>query len=313
MDLIEETQKLSAALAELRLPTGVSHAYDPLAYAWPAHRRWLDRFSVDISCPVNCNERVTVKRPYLILGMNPGPWGMVQTGVPFGDVPHARAILDSPDPEVLLRPASIHPKRPIYGFACKRVEDSGDRLWSGLAEIFRPSVPTSGCPAPHRKGHHELYANASGTYCRACGEKWFAGFDRKPALDAVLAQCFTMNYCPLAYFAADEKGTNVTPEEFSKSGPRRDLEYAAQLDVVCGRYLRRVMRAMGTKVVLAIGRYAEAKAKIAATLVDTDPPQPVKVVYLTHPSPLATRSAAEWAAMARCAMTAAGVLPGGVT
>ena len=103
------------------------------------------------------------------------------------------------------------------------------------------------------------------------------------------------------------------PEEFSKSGPRRDDAYAAQLDTVCGRYLRRVMRAMGTKVVLAIGRYAEAKAKIAAALVDTDPPQPIKVVYLTHPSPLATRSAAEWAAMARREMTAAGVLPGGAT
>jgi len=66
--------------------------------------------------------------------MNPGPWGMAQTGVPFGEIPIVRewigvsTPIDKPDPE--------HPKRPIDGFSCQKSEVSGRRLWGFFREWF---------------------------------------------------------------------------------------------------------------------------------------------------------------------------------
>ncbi|HEX6201264.1 MAG TPA: uracil-DNA glycosylase family protein, partial [Thermoanaerobaculia bacterium] len=65
---------------------------------------------------------------------NPGPWGMSQTGVPFGEIAAVREWMgidgrvERPEPE--------HPKRPIEGFACSRSEVSGRRLWGWARERF---------------------------------------------------------------------------------------------------------------------------------------------------------------------------------
>ena len=269
MNLIQDTRVFSDALDRLSRPAGVSHVYNPLAYMRRAHEQWLDQFVLVTA---------TSPRPYLILGMNPGPWGMVQTGVPFGDVANANTILGyrrgdqipAPDPDRV----TLHPKRPVQGFACTRREASGERLWSGLCKVWEKSAFDANV--------HEI--------------------------DAVLADCFAVNYCPLAYFADDGKGTNVTPDAFCKSGPYRDLPYAIELDALCSSYIAAIMQAFRTRVVLAVGRYAETMAKVIVTSAMPADVRP-KVVYLTHPSPLATRSAGEWAAMAQREMSAAGVLP----
>jgi len=66
--------------------------------------------------------------------MNPGPWGMAQTGVPFGEVALAREWLGiegevgRPDPE--------HVKRPVLGFQCRRSEVSGRRVWTWARSLF---------------------------------------------------------------------------------------------------------------------------------------------------------------------------------
>jgi len=75
--LIELAEELSAQLAGCRFGPPVDRVYRPLEYAWEAHREYLRRFG-------NGQRRV------LMLGMNPGPWGMAQTGVPFGEVPAVR-------------------------------------------------------------------------------------------------------------------------------------------------------------------------------------------------------------------------------
>lgn len=64
-------KNLSAALRPLRFAAPVTHVYDPLDYAWPAHREYLRRFGQG-------------PKEVVLVGMNPGPWGMAQTGVPFG-------------------------------------------------------------------------------------------------------------------------------------------------------------------------------------------------------------------------------------
>jgi single-strand selective monofunctional uracil DNA glycosylase len=66
--------------------------------------------------------------------MNPGPFGMAQTGVPFGEVGIVRDWLKIE--AKVSRPKHEHEKRPVEGFACARSEVSGKRLWGFFAERF---------------------------------------------------------------------------------------------------------------------------------------------------------------------------------
>jgi single-strand selective monofunctional uracil DNA glycosylase len=119
--LIESTSRLACALRELQFSTPVSHVYRPLDYAWLPHAIYLQRFG-------NGPKRV------LFLGMNPGPFGMAQTGVPFGEITAVKNWMGIND--VVLKPQPEHPKRPVHGFDCKRSEVSGRRLWGLFAERF---------------------------------------------------------------------------------------------------------------------------------------------------------------------------------
>lgn len=113
-DLLKATRTLAREAAGLRLVTP-SHIYNPLLYAWTAHREYLRRYGAK-------------RGRVLLLGMNPGPWGMAQTGVPFGDVVMVREWfgIETRLGEVL---PEQHPKYPILGMACHRNEGSGSRLW----------------------------------------------------------------------------------------------------------------------------------------------------------------------------------------
>ncbi len=119
--LVTITRELSDAVDRLRFAPPVTHVYNPLAYAREPHERYLTRYADSL-------------KEILLLGMNPGPFGMAQTGVPFGEVALARDWL-----EVAARvaqPPVLHPKRPIQGFACPRSEVSGRRLWGWIRARF---------------------------------------------------------------------------------------------------------------------------------------------------------------------------------
>ena len=119
--LVASTLRLREALAELAFAAPVACVYRPLEYAWRPHRRYLERFGKGA-------KRV------VFLGMNPGPFGMAQTGVPFGEVAAVRDWLGID--EAVEKPAGEHPKRPVDGFGCTRSEVSGRRLWGLFAERF---------------------------------------------------------------------------------------------------------------------------------------------------------------------------------
>jgi single-strand selective monofunctional uracil DNA glycosylase len=119
--LIEAARRLSRDVGALRFAPPVSHVYNPLDYAARAHRRYLRRFGEG-------------RKRVIFLGMNPGPYGMAQTGVPFGEVAHVRDWLGIEEP--IARPADQHPARPIEGFACARSEVSGARLWGAVSAAF---------------------------------------------------------------------------------------------------------------------------------------------------------------------------------
>ncbi|MDQ6860478.1 MAG: single-stranded DNA-binding protein, partial [Verrucomicrobiota bacterium] len=119
--LIAAAQTLRDAMKSLRFAAPVSHVYNPLDYAWAAHEDYLRRYG-------NSRKRA------VFLGMNPGPFGMVQTGVPFGEVAAVRDWLGIRTP--IKTPAAMHPKRLITGFDCPRTEISGKRLWGLFAQRF---------------------------------------------------------------------------------------------------------------------------------------------------------------------------------
>jgi len=119
--LIAAARDLAAALAPMRFAAPVSHIYNPLEYAWAPHAQYLQRFG-------NGHKRV------VFVGMNPGPFGMVQTGVPFGEIEAVRGWMGIE--AAVDKPAVENPKRPIEGFACARSEVSGRRLWGLFAERF---------------------------------------------------------------------------------------------------------------------------------------------------------------------------------
>jgi single-strand selective monofunctional uracil DNA glycosylase len=122
--LLAAASELSARLSALRFAPPVAHVYDPLRYAWAPYEAYVRRYGA------------TPKRAVL-LGMNPGPFGMMQTGVPFGEVAAVRDWMGLQAP--VARPAHEHPKRPIDGFACTRSEVSGRRLWGWAAQRFGPA------------------------------------------------------------------------------------------------------------------------------------------------------------------------------
>ncbi|MDH3743711.1 MAG: single-stranded DNA-binding protein [Acidobacteriota bacterium] len=114
-------EELSGAAGRLEFSSPVTHVYNPLEYAWPAHAAYLRRFG-------RGGNRV------VLLGMNPGPWGMSQTGVPFGEVESVRGWMEIETP--IGRPEREHPKRPVDGFDCRRSEVSGRRLWGWAKDRF---------------------------------------------------------------------------------------------------------------------------------------------------------------------------------
>jgi single-strand selective monofunctional uracil DNA glycosylase len=125
--LLNAARELSLSLAALRFAPPIAHVYDPLQYAWAPYHAYVTRYGA-------------ARKRVVLLGMNPGPFGMMQTGVPFGEVAAVRDWMGLR--ARVERPAHQHPKRPIEGFDCARSEVSGRRLWGwaglrfGSADAF---------------------------------------------------------------------------------------------------------------------------------------------------------------------------------
>lgn len=119
--LWQVAERMSAQLAGMRFDSVATHVYNPLEYAAAPYRQYLERYA-------HSTKRI------LFLGMNPGPFGMAQTGVPFGEVAAVRDWMGIHAP--VGKPASEHPARPVQGFDCPRSEVSGHRLWGLFAARF---------------------------------------------------------------------------------------------------------------------------------------------------------------------------------
>ncbi len=135
--LLDAAATLATRVDRIDFSRAAARVYNPLRYAWEPHADYV-RKGARRGCRV------------VFLGMNPGPWGMAQTGVPFGEIAAVRDWLKVRGR--IDRPPAEHPKRPVEGFACPRSEVSGRRLWG----LFRDEFGT-----PSRFFRHHFVAN----YC----------------------------------------------------------------------------------------------------------------------------------------------------
>ena len=119
--MILASRRLAEALSCLRFTAPVTHVYNPLLYALQPHETYLARFAGN-------------RKRVVFLGMNPGPFGMVQTGIPFGEIDAVKAWLKVDAP--VQKPGNEHPRRLVTGFECSRSEVSGRRLWGLFAKRF---------------------------------------------------------------------------------------------------------------------------------------------------------------------------------
>ncbi len=126
LDWEQEFAELSESLGRLRFGKPVDVIYNPLEYARQPLLQYCNRFGKS-------------PKKILFLGMNPGPFGMVQTGIPFGEVQAVRDYLRIDAP--IGSPAVQHPRRPVEGYACRRSEVSGRRLW-GWIRTMHPDPET---------------------------------------------------------------------------------------------------------------------------------------------------------------------------
>jgi single-strand selective monofunctional uracil DNA glycosylase len=138
VQLINAARQLRDAVTRLKFSRPIAHVYNPLDYAWAAHEAYLKKYGYG-------------RKRIVFLGMNPGPFGMAQTGVPFGEVAAVRDWLGIAVP--INAPLVQHPRRPIQGFACERSEVSGQRLWGFFAtrftapeKFFRQHFVVNYCP-----------------------------------------------------------------------------------------------------------------------------------------------------------------------
>ena len=113
--------KLSQSVGSLSFDDLTSYIYNPLEYAWDIHRQYLELAGVG-------------KKKVIFLGMNPGPFGMAQTGVPFGEISSVRDWMGLKGR--VKKPIPEHPKRPVDGLSCSKSEVSGRRLWGLFSEKF---------------------------------------------------------------------------------------------------------------------------------------------------------------------------------
>ena len=121
LNLTKITNRLIRDLENLAFASPVTHVYNPLIYARRPYDQYLKNYSHSA-------------KEVVLVGMNPGPWGMAQTGIPFGEIAAVKDWMGIDAP--VRKPVSENPKRPVAGFDCTRSEVSGRRLWGWAQETF---------------------------------------------------------------------------------------------------------------------------------------------------------------------------------
>lgn len=118
--LLQNAILLNEKLGTLSFTSPVQFVYNPVKYAFDMYAAFLRKY---------CNS----EKKILLLGMNPGPWGMVQTGIPFGEI---NMVKDWYKIEARInKPQRECPEREVMGLNCSRTEISGKRIYDFFKNI----------------------------------------------------------------------------------------------------------------------------------------------------------------------------------
>jgi len=224
VELVDIARRLRNEVGHLKFAKPVAYVYNPLDYAWKPHRDYLERYGRG--------------RPRVILlGMNPGPFGMAQTGVPFGDIGMVRDWLGIEAP--VEHPAREHPKRPVAGFQCPRGEVSGQRLWGWARDhfatpqrFFQQFFVANYCPlafieaSGRNRTPDKLPRGESGALFAACDEALFRTVERLHPEHIVGVGRFAANRAAAALKGSGIK-LGVMPHP-SPASPAANRGWAAQ-------------------------------------------------------------------------------------
>lgn len=178
---------MSEGLCTHEFASPVTHVYNPLEYAWKAHEWYVNRYG-------------NTRKDVLLVGMNPGPWGMAQTGVPFGEVTAVREFLGMREDIEISKPEKENAARPVTGMECARSEVSGRRLWLEWAR--------------------EEYVSA---------DKFFERFFVHNYCPLMFMESSGRNRTPVQLKASERRGVN----EVCDKG-LREVVKALEVGVVCG-------------------------------------------------------------------------------
>ncbi|XP_072929993.1 single-strand selective monofunctional uracil DNA glycosylase [Epargyreus clarus] len=121
-DFLNLTDELNLSLEQFELPAAVKCVYNPTIYARNTFEMYVRKY---------CK----TKKRIMYFGMNPGPFGMSQTGVPFGEISSVRDWLGIEGP--VGKPPIEVKTRPVNGFNCTRTEVSGKRFWGLFKDICK--------------------------------------------------------------------------------------------------------------------------------------------------------------------------------
>ncbi|KYQ55673.1 Single-strand selective monofunctional uracil DNA glycosylase [Trachymyrmex zeteki] len=230
--LLSIEQELCTKLQDITFPPSIQYIYNPLEYAFETHAMYVHKYCTGI-------------KKILFIGMNPGPWGMSQTGVPFGEINMVRDWLKISGP--VGKPSKEHPERKVIGFQCTRSEISGQRLWG----LFRDL-----CGNPENFFRYAYIHN----YCPLA---FMDGRARNitPA-DKEIKAIFILLYSFLLMLNYSGEGQRILHE-------------------ACDKSLLDIIQLLKVEIVVGIGNYAEKRAQIAVQTGGL----PVQVMVLRHPSP----------------------------
>jgi single-strand selective monofunctional uracil DNA glycosylase len=255
-DQLKAAAALSEALKKIENTIDLSREsnvliYNPLTYAWPAFEEYVTRYG-------------TGKKRVVFLGMNPGPWGMAQTGVPFGEVSVVRDWLGISAP--IGRPRREHPRYPVDGYACKRSEVSGRRLWGLFKErfdraedFFREHFVVNYCPLLFSETYESATHGSTPRGSTTLGSE-----------------------TPLMK-NGKERARNLTPDKLNAA--LRALLYEA-----CDAHLKALIQALSPQYVIGVGNFAEARIAELSRIAGLEP----KTGKILHPSPASPRSNSDW-------------------
>ena len=130
MMVVERLIEAAARLRDDVTPMGkklvsegrIDVCYNPLNYAWDVHEEYLRRMGGSGAKTV-------------VLGMNPGPHGMGQMGIPFAATSVVRDLLGITNISVK-QPDNPDDRRPVIGLEYHKEEVSGTRLWGLLKDQY---------------------------------------------------------------------------------------------------------------------------------------------------------------------------------